>query len=441
MSTRWQHQVNKFASNDDGAVALLFGLMTFVLFFMGAIAVDYSRVIDMRSRIVSAVDAASLAAGRALLDGKLSDSEIVDLATVYFNENVKSAKKFGSVGTPAIKIDRESGAIDINVDSNVSMTLARVGGIDKMDIPVTSAATYKQKDIEVGMALDVTGSMNESVGGKRKIDALKSAFEQFADRLIPTQKSDAHRVRIGLAPYSSGINVGKFATVVTDQRSLDGCVTERRDGKLTDAAVTPAAAKSTNNPSAFLVKEDGRDDIDNSDGATPKNAFECPSSALVPLSEDRDALVQAVNSFQAKGWTAGHLGIQWAWNLVSDQWGGTFGGDSAADPYNRVKEEKLIKAVVLMTDGSFNTAYHGEKSANGNWSKTQAVKLCDAMKAAGKDVVVFSVAFNAPKDAQATLKACASSGDGYYANAESAEDLEAAFNSFAAKLTQLRISK
>ena len=134
------------------------------------------------------------------------------------------------------------------------------------------------------------------------------------------------------------------------------------------------------NPTAFLVKEDGRDDIDNSDGSTPKNAFACPTAALMPLSDDRDALVAAVNSFKAQGWTAGHLGIQWAWNVVSDQWGGTFNGNNAPDAYNLVKQDKLIKAVVLMTDGSFNTAYHGDKANNGNWSKSQAIKLCDAMK-------------------------------------------------------------
>lgn len=441
MSTRLQQQVNKFGANDDGAVALLFGLMTFVLFFMGAIAVDYSRVVDMRSRITSAVDSASLAAGRALLDGDLSDSQIVDLAGKYFDENVKPARAMGSIGTPDIRIDREAGTVDIDVKSSLNMTLARVGGIDKMDLPVSSAATYKQKDIEVGMALDITGSMDESVGGKRKIDALKVAFEQFADRLIPTQKSEAHRVRIGLAPYSSGINLGSYAAAVTDGRSTDNCVTERRNGQHSDAAVQPIGGQSTTNPTAFLVKADGVKDIDNSDGSTPTNAFECPTAQLVPLSDDRDALVAAVNSFQPRGWTAGHLGVQWAWNLVSDNWATTFNGNSMPDPYARVQDDKLIKAVVLMTDGSFNTAYHGETSNNANWSKTQAVRLCDSMKSAGKNVVVFSVAFNAPKDAQATLKACATQGDGYYANANSPEDLEDAFNNFAAKLTQLRISK
>ncbi len=432
MLRRWKLTVKTFSSDEQGAVALLFGLMTFMLFFIGAIAVDYSRITDMRSRISGAVDAASLAAGRALLDGNLSDSEIVALATTYFKENVKSARGLGTVGEPTINVHRDQGTIDIDVQSTVKMTLARIGGFTDMSIPVTSEATYAQKDIEVGMALDITGSMNEVRGGIPKIDALKSAFELFADRLIPEQKSSSQRVRIGLAPYSSGVNVGSFAASVTQNRSNDGCVTERKAAAINDL---PASTEP------FLVKQDGKDDIDNSDGATPKNAFECPTAELVPLSDDKASLVQAVNGFTAQGWTAGHLGVQWAWNIVSDQWGSTFGGNSAPDAYARVAQDKLIKAVVLMTDGSFNTAFHGNKSAKGTWSKTQAIAMCNAMKAPGKDVVVFAVAFDAPKDAQETLKACATPGDGYYANAANPDELTLAFANFATKLTSLRVSK
>ena len=431
MTSQSPRLVNAFSSNEQGTVAILFGLMSTVLFFLAGMAIDISRMSDMRSTIASAVDSASLAAGRAMLDGKLNDAELAELATNIFNENVHIARGMGDVGIPNIKIDRANGAIDIDVKSDVKMTLARIGGFEKLDIPVASTAVYQQKDIEVGMALDITGSMDEVVGGKRKIDALKGAFAKFADRLIPTQKNAAQRVRIGLAPYSAGVNLGHFAAGVSENRSTDGCVTERKNGKLSDAVAAGAP---------FLVKEDGREDIDPTEG-TYNDAFKCPSPALMPLSDDHDALIRAVNAFQPKGGTAGHLGIQWAWNIVSEQWGGTWGGDSVPDPYSRVQESKLVKAVVLMTDGIFNTAFHGDKNNNGNMSKTQAIGLCNAMKAAGKGVVVFTVAFNAPPDAQATLKACASPGNGYYANANNPQELDDAFNNFANKLTELRISK
>jgi Flp pilus assembly protein TadG len=432
MLTRRQPAFKTFGNDDAGSIAILFGLLTSVLFLMGAIAIDYTRIVDMRSRVLSAVDAASLAAGRALLDGQLSDSQIVDLATAYFDHDVAPARKMGTVGVPAVTINRNAGTVDINVNSSVNMTWARITGIDSMDMPVSSSAAYKQRDIEVGMALDITGSMDQIVGGISKLDALKNAFAEFTNQLIPDYMPSTQKVRIGIAPYSSGINLGSYAGVASSGRSTDGCVTERKNNIFDDESPTSTP---------FYVKADGKNDIDDSDGNTPSGAYSCPSARLVPLTKDKTSLINAVNKFSAGGWTAGHLGIQWAWNLVSDQWSGTFSGSSAPDPYSEVTNDKLIKAVVLMTDGSFNTAYHGNKATGDNWSKNQAVKLCDAMKAADKNVVVFSVAFDAPLDAQQTLQACASSGTGYYANASSPEDLQKAFQNFATKLSQLRIAR
>ena len=432
MITRSPLLLKSFQQKEQGSVAILFGLMSGALFLLAGMAIDYSRITDVHTRLSSAVDAASLAAGRAMLDGKLSDDEILVLAGKFFDENSKNVTKMGNLAKPDIRINRATGSIDINVSTDVVMTVSRIGGFTTMNVPVVSQAVYKQKDIEVGMALDVTGSMGQSPqkGGKSKISSLKSAFAGFAERLIPDNKPASQKVRIGLAPYSNSMNLGTYAATASENKSQDGCVTERKDGLATDAAVGP-----------FLVAADGVDDTDNSDGQTPKGAYYtkpkakvgCTQSGIKPLTDDRADLIATVNAFNTDGWTAGHLGVQWGWNLISDQWAGVWGGASAPESYDEVKKEKLLKAVVLMTDGSFNTAYHGD------WSSKQAIALCNAMKAKG--VVVFAVAFDAPADAQATLKTCASSGSEYYANAEDGDDLDAAFNKFAIQLTQLRIAK
>ena len=423
MYTRCSRQIANFQSDERGTVAILFGLMATAFLFLAGMAVDYNRISNVRERVSEAVDAASLAAGRALLDGKLSNAEIETLAVTYFNENVKSVKKAATIGTPSVKVDRDKGSVDIDVEAKVNMTLARIGGFTNIDVPVSTAAVFQQRDIEIGMALDITGSMKDvpSKGGKRKIDGLKQAFETFADRLIPKQKGGPQKVRIALAPYSTAVNLDTHAVVASANRSKDNCVTERKSGVAGDGT------------DPFLVAQDGIKDIDPTEGNVGNDAYACPATHITPLSDDRDQLVAEVNKFQPEGWTAGHIGIQWAWNLISDKWGGTWGGDSVPDPYARVSEGKLLKAVVLMTDGIFNTAYHGGKASD------QAIALCTAMKAKG--VVVFAVAFDAPAGAQQTLKACATGGDEYYANAGNSAELEAAFKKFAGKLTDLRLTK
>ena len=61
-----------------------------------------------------------------------------------------------------------------------------------------------------------------------------------------------------------------------------------------------------------------------------------------------------------------------------------------------------VKAVILMTDGEFNTQYSALGSA-----AQQASRHCDAMKADG--VVVYAVAFQAGAASEALLRQCASS--------------------------------
>lgn len=414
--------IKKFGSDDRGAVAITFGVMAMALFFMAGVAVDYSRVMNVRGRLVEAADSAVLAAGKALLAGQ-SESAIQTLALTYFRENVKNISESAEIGEPTISIDATTGAVNLDVKATVDMTLTGLGGFPTQDVAIESQAVFSTRDIEVGMALDITGSMGNrpAAGGETKIASLKKAFEKFATRLIPEDRSGTQQVRIALAPYSASVNMGGFYKDVTDPKvkKTDTCVSERKNGGATDET------------GIFYVKSNGANDVDPEEGLQ-SNAFACPIPTIIPLTDDRDELINKVNTYQPTGWTAGHLGVQWAWNLVSDNW--SLGGSVPAS-YGEVANGKLLKAVVLMTDGSFNTAYHG------NQASKQAIELCNAMKAPGKDVVVFAVAFDAPANAQKTLKACATPGAGYYANASNAEELEQAFNNFAGKLTELRLSK
>lgn len=413
-----------FSDDEQGSVGVLFGLMAIAMLFLAGIAVDYSRILNVKAKMTAAADAAVLAAGRALRDGIMTESQIEALAKTYFQENTKRVSKAGTIGIPAITVDRDRGAVSMDVNATVSMTLSRLGGIKSVNVPVTTEAVFENKDVEVGMALDITGSMNNKPAGssERKIKSLKSAFEKFAMKLLPDNRGLGQRVRIGLAPYSAGINLGNFADAASNSRSGDGCVTDRDGGVQDD-----------NSSATFLVAVDGRRDIDPVEGIPTQPAYYCPSAKIVPLTSDRQTLIDEVNSFNVDGWTAGHLGTQWAWNLVSENWADVWGGDARPDTYAKVGTGKLIKAIVLMTDGTFNTAYHSGSSSD------QAIALCKAMK--DKGVVVFSVAFDATAAARATLEACATDTDDYYADASNGAELEAAFEKFATILTELRIAK
>ncbi len=423
-STASQFAPSLFAKRDEGSVAMILALCAVPFCMAVALAVDLNRGMHANQRLHDAIDAATLGAAKLIKDGFASDDEVKVSALAIFKANVDGAGKLSvyNDGDFSVKIDRDNAKVEVElVNAYLPTTFARVGGYEKIPLPQKATAVFQLRDIEVGLALDVTGSMNNtpSGGGPKKIDTLKSAFAKFALLMLPDTPLPGQKVRMGLAPYSASANLGSFAGAASANRSKDGCVTERDSGAFnSDASGT------------FFVAADGIKDIDSTEGT---GGYTCPNAKLVPLSKDRKALIAEVNNYQTGGWTGGHFGAQWAWNVISPEWGSVWGGQSVPDSYSKIADKKLTKAVIFMTDGVFNTAFHDGSS------ESQALKLCQKMKEKG--VQVFAIAFDAPAGAQATLKNCATPGSDYYADASNAVELDNAFTKFAQKINALRLAQ
>ncbi|MBU1212301.1 MAG: hypothetical protein KJ587_13645 [Alphaproteobacteria bacterium] len=391
-----------FAQDRQGTVAIVFGLMFLAFAMIAGMAIDMGRVTNTNSRLVTATDAAALAAGSALLDGRLNDAEIEDLAKAYFQKNIEQGgDMFGTVTNPTVTVNRATGEVVIDAEATVPMSITKIAGFTEVKLPVNSATRFDQRDIELGMALDVTGSMSGS-----KITALKNAAKDLIDILLP-DSGQLNKVRIGLAPYAASVNAGAYANTVTGLNVNNTCVYERKGAeKFTDAAPTGI----------------------NKLGA--KNSTSCPSSKVQPMTDDKALLKSQIDGYKASGATAGHLGAAWAWYLVSPVWKSIWPAASQPVDYG---DGKTLKAVILMTDGEFNTQY---ESANGN-SANQARGVCADMKA--KKVAVYSIAFQAPGSAQQLLQEC-SSGNQFYFSASNDLELRQAFQEIAKKLNNLRLT-
>jgi len=424
-----------FGRNERGTIAMMFGLMLMVLMSVTGLALDYGRILMARRTLVEATDSAALSAGRALTDGTLTQAQAEQIATAYFNENAKGlAKVNATVPVPAMSTNTANSTVTVTASVDVPMTFMGVVGFKKVTVPVTATVAFDTRDLEVGMALDITGSMSgfPSGGGPRKIDGLKTAFKSFAETLIPATPQLGRKIRIGVAPFSASVNLGNYAGKASNYRSADKCVTER------ETATYTGTAPSFGN--YFDVAADGVKDIDPTEGNVGQALYYCPSQPILPLTDDRTALINAVNAYQVGGYTAGHIGAQWGWNLISEDYAGFWGGAAAPAPYSDTQgaKPKLIKAVILMTDGIFNTSYHHDQA------KKQALELCTAMK--DKGVLVFTIGFGLGNTgselvAKQTLQTCATPGPQYFADASNSAQLDAALKSFAQVLTQLRLAQ
>jgi Flp pilus assembly protein TadG len=311
----------RFADDERGTFAMLLGLMFSVMLGILGIAIDYGRAIHTEDRLTNSLDAAALAAGRALIDGNMSDDEIKDMALKRLEENFKSGGGTpGSLTATEMTLNRATGAVTINTTAVVPTTFTSLFGVPSFTMPRDVAAIFDQQDIELAIQLDITGSMRG-----QKLQDLKEALNgKFADRyndgsnpdeqglfdiLLPDQKG-TNKVRIALAPYASGVNLGVAAAkeVTNDRHSGSGCTYDRAGSETTDDFVG----------SGTYFK--GKADITGERDCPPNNTVR-PMTEGANNKADREALKAEVDSYAVSTSTAGQLGSNWAWNLIAPKWG------------------------------------------------------------------------------------------------------------------------
>lgn len=242
-------------------------------------------------------------------------------------------------------------------------------------------------------------------------------------------------------------------TTFSEQRTIDStCVWERPgDEAFSDAAPNANAPVSDINVDANEYVYNGGDETPNSeallaggyaryhlyDGDEPDEGHwhtegtSCNPHEPLPLTDSRTDLINYVNALTTNGGTAGQQGIAWAWYMVAEPWQTIFTGDAAPLDYD---EPDSTKAIILMTDGSFNR----EEFDDLGDSFEQAADLCDGIKATG-GVFIYSVAFQAPTSGQDILDYC-SSGPEFSFSPENGEELSQAYQAIATSISDLRIS-
>lgn len=179
----------------------------------------------------------------------------------------------------------------------------------------------------------------------------------------------------------------------------------------------------------------------------------CPAQTILPLSSNKTTLKNLISSLDDGGSTAGQIGAAWGWYTVSPNFNGLW-PSAGAGAFN---DRDLMKAVIIMTDGEFNTPYCSgviaQDAGAGSGSATDKIacnatngdpfeqtrQLCIAMRA--QDIVVYTVGFQMDPNGEgaSVLNQCATSGSAFLP--ASGADLTEAFKAIGRDITRLRISK
>lgn len=434
-------QTKRFLKDRRGNVAMLFGLMAIPVFGIIGTAIDYGRAAKTKQELQSLIDGAALAATSEYTKTGSASTASTRLRTFVAEGLTKhdlellpppqpgeTPPQLGDDTTKVLlenaEFDGDTASVTPKLTTRVGTTILSILNQPYFEIEAEAKAGLAGKKLELSMMLDITGSMcdsGSSCSSGTKLNGMKNAALDLIDIVFT---GNAANTRVAIVPFSQAVNVGSYAGAATGQPAtrtytyscgyrnrstctgtqyLTKCVGERT-GTYNSTDDAPASGKyvtpvwSTNSSAS----------------CTPG-----ASAAIVPLTNTRTTLEAKINSLQASGNTAGHIGTAWAWYTISEAWA-SFWGEAAPEPMS----PKILKAAVLMTDGEYNSC--GGTGNSCSTSDDQALALCTNMKAQG--IRVFTVGFAIDQDsARTTLMNCASPGDYHFPY--SSEDMREAFRS------------
>lgn len=308
-----------------------------------------------------------------------------------------------------------------------------------------------------GLSTEGDAAYLTNMGGLEQLNGIGFAVKAISGNTV-TLGLDGSGSRLASAPkggaaYTSG---GQLAC------GVDGCTVRDFINKL--------GTWTRQNASTCVSERTGAADFSDAkpiDSSTyvgrnyPDAGNSCPSVAIVPLTSSKKTITDEIDKLVAAGSTAGQIGLAWAWYMVSPNFG-VWSGQSVPAQNDTAK---TLKAVVLMTDGEFNTPYfrgviasdagagsggddtHINQPATNGSSFYQSFELCKRIRDSG--VIIYTVGFDIPAAANLTgdidsagelMQRCAS-GTARAFQARNSTDLTAAFREIGRDITRLRISR
>lgn len=448
-------QGRRFAADEAGTSVILFGLMSFAaVTFVGA-AVDTTRWLSARTHTVDAIDAAVLAAGRALQTGA-SEEAARDLARQYYLSNTTGRSEVIE-DTVDFEVRNNRTTVAATGRAYIRTPLLALAHVKKLPLFMSSegseATTAQDSSAnyyrEVSLMLDVSGSMCSPC---TKRDDMQAAARDLVEIMMKNNTTSPYWSKVAIVPFSG--DVRPPASLYDSAAEPSAPAT--REFTVTSGGKKPKTTTHTYQKTVCLSERSGDESYTNAAPGAGKymmpvytKSGSCSVSAastIQPLSNDKATVLAKINGLTTGGGTAGHLGTAWAYYMISPEWNSVLPAASQVSPYGTAK---LKKIAVLMTDGAYNQEYdangidtsdsNGGASVNGKTSAQQAVAICAEMKKRGIDV--FTVGFDLPSTSAAqTLASCATDASMAYTVA-TGEQLRAAFRDIAIRTTELHLAK
>lgn len=191
--------LKRFRDDERGIFAVIFGVMAIVLVAMAGAAVDYTSMEMARTRAQLALDSAALGLTPAMYGADVTEETLVAEAQNLVIERVNDPNV--TIDIDDAQINRGAGTLTLSGRVTVPMAFVQLVGIPSLSANLMSEVTRSSVNIEVAVALDNTGSMEDY------IDDLKTGLNGLID-IVVSDVQEPTFSKMALAPYAAALNVG-----------------------------------------------------------------------------------------------------------------------------------------------------------------------------------------------------------------------------------------
>ncbi|MDP3854481.1 TadE/TadG family type IV pilus assembly protein [Phenylobacterium sp.] len=443
----------RLTRDEGGASAVFFAVALLMLTPMTLGLVDVYISTTQRGQLQDALDTATLYAARS---SATTTAEI---------DSIGDAALIANLVLPEGESIVESNFVldGVKVVSSAAVTPPGISPQiwNQQNLRANSEVVRNSNHVEVALVLDTTGSMSG-----QKLTDMKTAANDLVDIVVQDIQTPYYS-KMAIVPYSMAVNVS--STYANSVRGTPKSGTNPTRGTNTAPPYSKFWFRNNNSQdktwtiNTCVTERTGTNAY--TDVAPTTNAnligpnYQASTSActavstIQPLSTSKTTLKNKIASFTASGTTAGHIGLAWGWYMVSPEFGYLWPAASKPAAYGT---DDLLKVVILMTDGEFNTAYckgvvsnnysgtSNDNEINCNATNgspfTQAKTLCTNMKEKG--VIVYTVGFALGGNASAVdvMNSCATDAKHVYLPGSGAA-LKDAFKAIGQDINSLRLAK
>lgn len=188
-------------SNQSGVFAMVTALAIISLFAFTALGVEVGRWYVVRAELSKAVDAAALVGAKNISNPYLNTEDLMaEVGQANFSQGFLGTEGEAQI-TGTVQTE---GKVSVAGSTNVLNTVTRVVEAQSGVAPgtyektlVTSSGSAQQRDVEIMMVLDKSGSMSGAMSD------LKDAGKSFIDFFELTEDND----KFGLISFASGVEI------------------------------------------------------------------------------------------------------------------------------------------------------------------------------------------------------------------------------------------